>query len=162
MSITDWAYDILSAAQDAAEYVQRISLDAIDAGDDDAVLANYAAWAKACAYRDRAAEVFSQAVAREIGRLDGFAHMTEMEKLWVTHDPEYPQYRKAFALVKSRSAAAPEFYLLLRRVWPLFSADHDQFECVPYPKWRDIYTAFRSGHEFIAIARAGHILACKK
>lgn len=161
-SITEWSHSILSAAQDAAAEVRRVSLDALDAGDHAAAGANLPAWEKARAYAARAAEVFSQAVAREIGRLDGFAHMTELEKLWVTHDPEYPRYRQAFETVKARSAAAPEFFILLRRVWPMFPAEHDEFEYVPYPKWQDVYAAFRIGHEFLAIAHRGHVLACKK
>lgn len=156
------AYDILVTAQDAAAEIRRASFDALDVGDHAAAAANLPAWEKARAHSARAAEVYSKTLAREIGQLDGFTHMTETEKLWVTHDPEYPHYRQAFETLKSRSAAAPEFFILLRRVWPMFPAEHDEFEYVPYPKWQDVYAAFRIGYEFLAIARAGHVIACKK
>lgn len=161
-SITEWSHSILSAAQDAAAEVRRVSIDALEAGDYDTTAAYLSLWEKARSYAARAAEVYSRTIAREIERLGGFAHMTELEKLRVTHDPEFPAYRKAFEAAKSRSAAAPEFYILLRRVWPIFDAGHDGFEFVPYLLWRDVFTVFRAGHEFLAIARSGHIIACKK
>lgn len=111
-SITEWSHSILSAAQDAAAEVRRVSIDALEAGDYDTTAAYLSLWEKARSYAAR--------------------------------------------------AAAPEFYILLRRVWPIFDAGHDGFEFVPYLLWRDVFTVFRAGHEFLAIARSGHIIACKK
>jgi hypothetical protein len=90
-------------------------------------------------------------------------HLTEIEKLWVTHDPEFHLYKDAFTQLRERSAAAPEFDFVLRRVFPIITpCDHDEFDIIPYAKWADAQTAFTSGNEFLAIARKGIIIACKR
>ena len=53
-------------------------------------------------------------------------HLTLLEKLWITIDPEFPAYQAAFSQLRERSAAAPEFPILLRRVFPLiYPCDHE-------------------------------------
>ncbi|MBK9122781.1 MAG: hypothetical protein IPM16_06625 [Chloroflexi bacterium] len=156
------AYDILSAAQDAAAEVRRDSLAALDTGDHTAAAAALPDWERAQSQVARAAEVYSDALAREIGQLAGFAHMTELEKLWVTHDPEYPQYRKAFDDLRAASAKRTTRYFLVERLPMWLPHDDTPFHVDSVDSWAAAYAAFRSKSDVLAIAHRGHIVACKK
>jgi hypothetical protein len=92
-------------------------------------------------------------------------HNTEFERLWITTDPEFTVYHHAFKRLRRHSLQAPEFFILLARIWSDIPSDHDKFEMIPYRTFADAHRAMHkpaNGSEPVAIARAGIVLSCRK
>lgn len=92
-------------------------------------------------------------------------HNTELEKLWIVHDPEFPKYVDAFDAARARSAAAPEYFIVLSRTpgwWRKAVGEYEPFSTNCVRTFAEAYAAFNSNTDIIAIATGGHFIACKR
>lgn len=89
-------------------------------------------------------------------------HNTEMERLWIQYDPEFPVYEQALRDLKANSADNPDsFRYLVRKPGWLDGIDTFNVKAVadpakPFAEFCDV------DENVIAVARSGVVLACKK
>ena len=89
-------------------------------------------------------------------------HNTEMERLWIAFDPEFPAYQAALADLRARAAASKSFFIVLCRK-PGWLDGADSFSAKPVRTWQKAQELFARPDEMaVAIAKAGRIIACKK